>query len=124
MQARILIEQYIAAYNALDVSAMLQVLHDEVVFENYTGGQQTVSTKGISAFEEQAKAAKPFFSERTQQIQSWEQKEQSILVHIDFKATLAKDLPNGMKAGDRMALQGSSEFEFKAGKISRIVDRT
>jgi hypothetical protein len=35
---------------------------------------------------------------------------------------LASDLPNGMKAGETLRLNGRSEFTFCDGKIYRIKD--
>jgi hypothetical protein len=45
-------------------------------------------------------------------------------VAIAYEAELAIDLPNGMKAGDRLSLAGRSEFRFRDGKISHLVDHS
>ena len=123
-QSKTLIERYIQAYNAFDVEGMLSGLHHEVIFENQSNGETTLSTKGIEQFKTQAEAALQYFTERQQQIESWEFNDQSILVNIDYKAVLAIDFPNGMKAGDALEIKGSSEFRFSDGKIIRIIDRS
>ena len=41
---------------------------------------------------------------------------------IVYEGVLAVDLPNGMKAGEELRINGCSEFEFKDGKIYRITD--
>jgi hypothetical protein len=43
-------------------------------------------------------------------------------IQIDYKSVVAVDLPNGLKAGQELNLKGSSFFEFKDGKILKLVD--
>jgi hypothetical protein len=45
-------------------------------------------------------------------------------VKIEFAGVLAEDLPNGAKAGEKLALKGTSEFVFTNGFISSIVDKS
>ena len=41
---------------------------------------------------------------------------------IDYRATVAMELPNGLKPGDTLRLQGKSIFRFDDGKIISIED--
>ncbi len=117
------IEQYIAAYNALDVEAMLRLLHEAVVFEHYTGETLAMRLEGIAAFEQQARQAAAYFTERRQTIETWQFENDRAIVTLDYHAVLAMDFPNGMKAGDALSLKGTSEFQFHDGKIIGITDR-
>jgi len=47
-----------------------------------------------------------------------------VTVEVDFNAVLAKTLSNNIKAGDKLALQGKSEYIFKDGLIWSIVDES
>jgi hypothetical protein len=48
----------------------------------------------------------------------------SAFVEIEFEGVLAKDLPNGLRAGETLALKGTSEFVFTNGLMSSIVDKS
>jgi hypothetical protein len=43
-------------------------------------------------------------------------------VAIIYEGILAQDLPNKIKSGSTINLNGRSQFSFKDGKIWRIVD--
>lgn len=123
-QQKNMIEQYIHAYNQFDIEAMLANLHEDIVFENFSEGIQNLRTEGIDEFKKQAEEAAKYFSKRQQTIQRWDIQIGKIVVEIEYEAILAIDLPNGMKAGDRLLLEGQSEFQFADSKISKIVDRS
>jgi len=122
MQEKQSIESYIDAYNAFDVDGMIQHLDEDLIFENHTNGTVNLRTEGKKAFAEQAESAMKYFKQRKQTITAWSFDQQEITVEVDYKATLALDLPNGLKAGNVIALKGKSVFQFNAGKISRIID--
>lgn len=119
-----MIESYIAAYNACDVAGMMQHLDDQVIFQNISNGEIDLELEGIEAFKEQAESAKSLFSSRKQTIQSWDIEGDTITIGIDYEGVLAMDLPNGLEAGDVLALQGSSTFEFADNQIVKIVDKS
>lgn len=122
-----LIAHYVTAYNAFDIQGMVEPLHEEVVFRNISNGVVTHESTGLAAFTAQAKAAAAFFSSRHQEITA----SKSVVdggdpgrtVAITYRATLATDLPNGMRSGDTIELSGASEFRFRDGKIVSIIDR-
>ncbi|MEO1102928.1 MAG: nuclear transport factor 2 family protein [Pseudomonadota bacterium] len=124
MDQREAIERYIAAYNAFDIEEMVSVLHDRVSFQNIAGGTITTQTVGIDAFRSTARESAKLFKTRTQTMTSMEPSDHGVLAKIEFVAVLATDLPNGMKAGDRLELSGETDFSFMDGKITGIVDRS
>ncbi|GAB7086927.1 nuclear transport factor 2 family protein [Marinifilum fragile] len=117
------IENYIQAYNQFDIEGMLTDLHEDVVFENISEGILTLRTEGIDEFHTQAEKAMNCFSQREQIIRNWDIQLDKVVIDIDYKATLATDLPSGMKQGDILEISGQSEFVFEEDKIIRIVDR-
>lgn len=44
------------------------------------------------------------------------------MINVIFEATLASDLPNGLKAGETVKMNGRTVFQFTGDKISSIVD--
>ncbi|MBC5773164.1 nuclear transport factor 2 family protein [Pontibacter sp. KCTC 32443] len=116
------IENYINAYNNFNVEGMLAQIHLEVEFENIVNGQVTLSIKGIDAFKAQAEEATKYFTQRDQKITQLTITDHTAETQIDYTAILAIDLPNGLKAGDKLELKGRSVFTFKDGKIIRLQD--
>lgn len=123
-----LIERYVAAYNAIDVEAMMAPLHEEVAFRNVSGGEVTHETKGLAAFRVQAEEGARMFAARAQRITGTKPiadgGDPGLTVGIAYSGVLARDLPNGAKAGDAIELTGESEFRFREGKIVAIIDQS
>ncbi len=117
-----IIEHYVQAYNAFDIDSMLRDLHPDIVFENVTQGKVDLKTEGLDAFQQQAETAKMYFSARQQHIVDWTFTNETVIISIDYHGVLAIDLPNGLKAGDILNIQGQSTFTFKGGKIIGIRD--
>lgn len=116
------IRQYIAAYNAMDVPAMLALLHEVIVFENVSNSTGVTVTSGKTQFERLADQSLGLFHRRTQTIRSLTLGDRTAAVEIEFTGILAVDLPNGLKAGEVMTLRGVTVFAFSDGKIARISD--
>ena len=123
-QQKQIVESYVSAYNNFDIEGMTKNLDNGIVFENISNGAVDVRTEGLDAFRKQAKSAKQYFKQRKQTIESWEFRDSTVVVDLDYQAILAIDLPNGLKAGDSISLKGKSEFEFFEGKIKKIVDKS
>jgi ketosteroid isomerase-like protein len=119
-----LINRYLAAYNDFDVDSMLAVLSPEIGFENYSGDQLTAVASGIDEFRQLAEQSKALFSEREQRITAVEPSEGAIIASIAYRGRLAADIPNGPGTGTVLNLQGTSEFSFNGGLITKIVDRS
>lgn len=121
-EKRALIERYVAAYNSFDVDDMLAVLHPAIEFRNVSGGEVNASASGAEEFRQLAEQSKGLFSSRHQQITGFRADGDTAAVDIRYEGTLASDLPNGMKAGETLRLEGRSEFGFQDGRIDRITD--
>lgn len=119
-----LIDRYLVAYNSFDIGGMLALLSPDVRFENYSGGQLTDATNGIEEFKKLAEKSQSLFSDREQRITRLNHNQDFAIVDISYRGKIAADIPNGPPAGTVLDLQGQSEFYFKAGQISKIVDRS
>lgn len=117
-----IIENYIKAYNSFDIEKMLIDMDDNVRFENSTDGVVNLVTNNIMELRIQAEQAKQFFKEREQTITDYIFNNDLVEIHIDYKGVLAIDFPNGLKAGDKIELQGKSIFKFKNNKIIELKD--
>jgi steroid delta-isomerase-like uncharacterized protein len=119
-----LVARYVAAYNAFDVETMLSLLTPDVRFENHAGGRLTASADGVEAFRALAEAAAVLFTEREQRVTSLRVDGDGAVAGIDYRGTLAADVPGSAAAGSVLEVTGSSEFGFRDGRICRIVDRS
>ena len=117
-----LIRSYLDAYNHMNLDAMLVLLDEQVVFENFSSGEKTHAIVGKMAFRKQATDALAYFSSRKQSIESILHKEEETEVEISYWAFAAMDFPNGIKKGQEITLQGKSVFRFSGEKISSITD--
>ncbi|HZX77075.1 nuclear transport factor 2 family protein [Lysobacter sp.] len=119
-----LVARYVAAYNAFDVETMLSLLTPDVRFENHANGQLTASADGVDAFRALAEAAAVLFADREQRVTSLRVDGDGAVARIDYRGTLAADVPGGPGAGSVLELAGRTEFGFRDGRICRIVDRS
>lgn len=119
---RALIDRYIDAYNRMDVEAMLATMQDEVVFENYTAGVLALRTVGIAELRHLAESSRHLFSMRCQTITTWREDGNHAHAGIHFEGVFAVDLPNGVRAGQSIALEGRSEFRQHDGKLIYVAD--
>lgn len=117
-----LIENYVRAYNSFDIDEMLSGLHEKIIFKNISNGETTLELNGIEAFEDQARQVVGLFAEREQKITDFVCNEETCEIEIEYSATIAADLPNGLKSGDKINLKGKSLFRFADGKIIEIQD--
>lgn len=117
-----LIKNYLAAYNAMNVPAMLALLHEVIVFEHVSNSSGTIVTSGKAEFESLARQSLTLFTARKQTIRSLTLGGRTAAVEIEFEGTLAIDGPAGLKAGQVLSLRGVTIFAFSDGKIARISD--
>src|SRR5690606_11608472 len=117
-----LVQEYVKAYNSFDVEGMIQLLHRDVIFRNYSNGKVNVETRGISEFRQVAEQSKTLFTSREQKIKEISFSSEVAEVLIDYIGVLAIDLTNGLKVWERVNLEGKSIFHFCNGKISIIED--
>ncbi|WP_299681078.1 nuclear transport factor 2 family protein [uncultured Dokdonia sp.] len=116
------IKSYVNAYNSFDVEGMLKSLSPNVIFKNSTNEIVDLVTNGIDEFKVQAEKATSYFSNREQKIINTIQENGIITIDIDYTGTLAIDLPNGLKEGSILEMQGKSIFRFEGLQIIEIND--
>ena len=117
-----MISSYIDGYNRFDIDKMIADFDNNIIFANIQNGETTMSLMGLTAFKQQARQAEEFFYERAQTIKSFNHFDNCTEIEIDFKASLAMDLPNGLKKGEQLNLSGKSIFEFDNNRIIRLTD--
>ncbi|UQZ37663.1 hypothetical protein C2I18_23185 [Paenibacillus sp. PK3_47] len=121
-EIRDIIENYLEAYNSFEIESMVNLLHKDIIFRNISNEETTTETRGIQAFRELAEQSSTMFTSRRQIITGYSVINDKAEVGIDYEGILAVDLPNGLKIGDKLHLNGMSKFEIKEGKISLIED--
>jgi ketosteroid isomerase-like protein len=121
---RLLIERYVAAYNAFDVPGMLALLHPDVTFQNLSAGQVTASARGLEEFRQLAERAATLFSSRRQTVREYVPDGDGARVTIDYEGVLAADLGPDLRAGETLRLVGHSTFRLRDGYIAHIVDES
>lgn len=119
---RALIDRYIDAYNRMDVDAMIKTMHSEVIFENYTAGVLSVRTVGAHELRHLAESSRGLFSARRQTVILYSEAAGVAHAQIHFQGTFAVDLPNGIRAGQSIALDGRSEYRERDGLLIYIAD--
>jgi ketosteroid isomerase-like protein len=118
------IYRYIDAYNNFDIDAMMGVLAPDIRFENVSGGEVNARTSGKAEFAVLARQSARLFASRKQTLKTIKIEGDSAFLEIEFAGVLAENLPNGLKAGETLALKGTSAFVFSNGFISSIVDKS
>jgi len=117
-----LIKTYLNAFNSIDIKSMMFVLHEKIKFKKISKGELLAITNGIEEFQTLANYSKTEYSLRKQTITSIEFEKYKTIIGIEFEGTLAKNLPNGMRLGEIIRLNGHTEFTFKDNKIFSITD--
>lgn len=117
-----IIKEFVRCYNEFNLDGMLDLLTEDVKFENIMNGQTDVKTENIAEFEQIAGISLNIFAERKQTIKNISQDGTSWIVEIDYYGKIAEDLPNGLKSGDEIKVGGKSIYEFRDGKICSLTD--
>ncbi|RPI75484.1 MAG: nuclear transport factor 2 family protein [Ignavibacteriales bacterium] len=115
---------FIEAYNEFDIDSMLELLHSEIEFKNISGGEINAHTRGKVEFENIAKQSVSLFKEREQKIISFKESGNKATVEIEYRAVLTSDISGKLKAGDSILMNGRSEYQFKDGLISSLIDES
>lgn len=125
---RALVDRYVAAYNAFDVEGMLALLDPGVEFENVAGGVVTARASGLAEFRTLAEGAAALFARRQQRVTEYLEEGATARARIAYEGVLAAELPPGLppglEPGATLRLAGWSTFEFRGGRIARLVDET
>lgn len=119
-----LIEKYLSAYNTFNIDGMIGVLNENIHFRNISKGEVNSETKGIQEFRTLAEQSIEVFSHRRQVIKNITFTGDKAEVDIDYEGILSSDLPNGMKAGETLKIQGKSIFQMKDKMLILIEDHS
>jgi ketosteroid isomerase-like protein len=122
MHNKKLIEDYINHYNSKNIDCMLELFSDDAQFESVSNTDGIINTYGKRQLRELAETSIEYFEQRRQTVLSWVIGDSHVAIEIDYWCKLAKDFPDGKKAGEEMQLRGASFFTVEAGRISRLVD--
>ncbi len=117
-----IIKNYVDGYNAFDIDKMVRDFNEAIIFKNINNNEVTMVLKGIGAFKEQADKAKSYFESRLQTIKSFAHKSDTTEFEIDYIAISASDLPNSLKKGGQIKLNGRSIFKFYRNQIVELID--
>ena len=117
-----IITNYIDAYNNFNIEKMLVDLDENIKFKNISNGITNMTLNDLSSFKAQAEQAKNLFTKRTQTIKSWKHDDTVTEIEVDYRAVLAIDLPNELKKGESLDMQGKSIFKFLGNKIIELTD--
>jgi len=118
-----LIQAYVDAYNRFDIEGMLVTLSDDVRFEHHVADQLAVATDGKADFEKLARVGAALFASREQTVGEIREEGDLVIADVHFHGEIAEDIPDGPGAGTIIEMDGTSEFAFAGGKISRVIDR-
>ncbi|RAI86060.1 hypothetical protein DET54_1193 [Paenibacillus pabuli] len=105
------------------MDGMIGVLNKNIHFRNISKGEVNSETKGIQEFRTLAEQSIQVFSQR-RQVMNITFAGNKAEVDIDYEGVLSSDLPNGMKAGETLKLQGKSIFQMKDKKLILIEDHS
>ena len=117
-----MVKNFIHSYNTFSLKGMIRDLHYDIKFQNITNGQIDLETNGIEEFTKQAGSAIDFFKERAARIIDIKFINDMIEVSIDYFGILKKDIPDGLRFGDKIKLKAKSIYKFKDNKIISIQD--
>ncbi len=119
---RKIVESYIELYNEKNISTMMTLFAEDVVFESISNSGESTKTNSKKELEQLAKSSLQFFIERKQTPLSWVIDKNMVAVEIDYEAVLAKDLSKELKAGMKIKIRGASFFTIENGYIAKLVD--
>ncbi|GIU32988.1 nuclear transport factor 2 family protein [Shewanella sp. MBTL60-007] len=119
LRQQVIIEDYIRAYNNLDVDKMLENLHDEIIYTNSFLDNIDTHTHGKPAFKSQAESIISDFITRRLLILTWTFSGAKVVVDLEYDALL-----NSAESADYdeqfVDMNGFIEFWFRDFKIVYI----
>lgn len=117
-----IVESYISFYNSFQIDEMADLFSQDCLFQNISNASGSIECRGKEELLKLATQSALLFKERKQTVTNWVIGKNKIAVEIDYQATLAHDLPQGLKKGEQLQLKGVCIYEFENGKIKRLVD--
>lgn len=119
---KIIIENYVSAFNTFDIKKMVNDLDEKITFKNTENGLITLTTNNLEEFVDISKKTMDFFKNRRIEILEFEYIDKVVVIYYKFSAVLSQDLNDKIKTGDNFTLGGKSVFTFKNKKIISIED--
>lgn len=119
---KIIIEDYISAFNSFDMAKMSENLSENLSFKNTENGIITLSSNSKKEFIDISKKSMDFFKDRKIEIIEVDYMDKIVIVYYKFIATLEQDLNDNLKKGDIFRIGGKTIFTFKNKKIISIED--
>ncbi len=117
-----IITNYISGYNENNIEKMVRDFSGNIIFRNIYKGKITMEISGINAFRKQVASAISHYQQREQTITAIKHDKDKSEIDIDYVATLAFDLQNGLKKGEQIKLRGQSLFKFCGNQIVELTD--
>lgn len=114
------VQAYVDAFNRKDVPGMLQFVHPDITFSSDIGGARMCDIHGIDDFANVVFLTTEVFEDRHEQCLSFDVDGHTAHASMLLRGVLAKDLPNGLKAGQRVSCASRTEFDFLDGAIVGI----
>ncbi len=115
---------YVEAYNTFNLKKMMRNLNDSLCYENFNGGELTLSTNTLAHFKIQAQKMMLVFEKRKLVIEQLTELENEVSISFTSKEIFAIDINEDIVAGDVITMSGETIFTFKEKEIIKIVDRT
>jgi hypothetical protein len=118
-----IILNYLECFNNSDFESMSKILEPDIIFENLTEETSIVKTKGIEEFIEICKSSAKIFENKKKTMITIAVEGNTATAEIFFDGVLAKDLSDQVLKGDKIRIEGYSEFEISQNcLISSIKD--
>jgi ketosteroid isomerase-like protein len=114
------VQAYVDAFNRKDVSGMLQCVHRDITFSSDISGARMCEIHGIDDFADVVQLTTEMFEDRHEQCLSFDVEGDTAHASMLLIGVLAEDLPNGLRAGQRVSCSGRTEFDFLDGTIVGI----
>jgi steroid delta-isomerase-like uncharacterized protein len=121
---KMIVNDYLAHYNNFRIDEMLEFFSDDCQFESVANSGNSYFCNGKRELGDLARQGAKAFSQREQVVSHWviAPAEGQVVIEIKYEATIAQDLPNGLKSGHKLNLRGVSIFKIQNGKIVSLVD--
>ena len=121
-EKKVLVKQYLDAYNFFDIKSLKSVMHSDIIFTNIVNDNVIAKTHGIEEFTKFAKDSKKKYSLRKQTINKLNWENDNIIVDLDYEVLATSDRSIEVENGSIQKLKGKIVFQFSDNKISVIND--
>lgn len=119
-----LVTKFIEAYNLYDIDTMLLLVRPEISFKSVSRGSIDAQTVGREDFRKVAFHSTQLFTEIRREVISLLVIGNRVIAEIKYHAVVAHHSSEGLGKGSSIDIDGKSEYAFRDGLISSIVDET